>query len=328
MARKLEQEFAENWNTFHNNMDKARTILDLYPTKETHRAFESYEKALPSENPILVQLLDIKDAEVLRIFNEYKDTSKTRKIAEAIHKKQFGNPLTPHVALTYWKYADVVRVLRMYEKEMEKNVLLEQAIVAACTAYERFLKDMIPWVLKNHRLAAKKYLGRINRPVKELGRFDFDALGNVDEVFLQEYQDKQFPVFPEVVEFYKDILGLDLFWDQKEARYVERIFEVRHCIVHNAGKPDTRWKTRTGGAKYSTDRKHTDKYLFKIHTKLHDSGALIYKLLDLNLKKAPFKMRSEKTPFKWKFGGQPPRGNRVSAKAKGLSDDGAMTTGK
>lgn len=298
----LESEFKEHWDTFHENMRKAHTLLHLYPNKQSREALASYESAVPDMNECFIKLLKIKDKRILRIFRQWRSTDKTREIAEEIAEKEVGGHLAADLTYTFWKYADVVRVLRKVQKYMEQRILLEQAIVASCTAFECFLKSMIPWVLKNHNESAKRYLGTVALPTKELGKFDFDPTGNVDKVFLHGYRNRLFPVFPDVVEFYKQVLGVDLFWSKREKQYVKKIFEVRHCIVHNAGKPDARWRRRTKGAKFTLDLYHTRKYVLKIHTKLHDTGALIFKLLGLDLEKAPFTAEEITAgPIRWEF---------------------------
>lgn len=298
----VESEFEEHWNTFHKNMQKAQTLLRLYPGRRERKAFASHEGAVPVLNDCFIKLLKVKDERLLRIFDKWKSTNETGELAEEIERKRIGGHLAADVTYTFWKYADVVRIFRMYQRDMKQKVLLEQAVMASCTAYECFLKRMIPWILSNHEESAKRYLGTIGLPMKELGKFDFDPMGNVDRVFLHEYRNRLFPVFPEVVKFYKDIFGIDLFWSKREAKYVDKIFAVRHCIVHSAGKPDQRWKKRTRGAKYVVDLRHAGRYVLKVHTKLHDTGVLVYDLLGLDLKKAPFHADEiGDWPPRWKF---------------------------
>jgi len=244
-------------------------------------------------------MLRIKDERILRVFNEWEETDKTATIPEAIFETRIGGPLVSSLAFTYCKYANMVGIFRGIREAIQQKVLLEQAIVASCSAYERCLKDMIPWVLKNHKPAAKAFLGSLTRQVKELGRFDFDPFGNVDAIFLEEDQHKKFPVFPEVVDFYRDVLGLDLFPSDQAADGMKLIFEVRNCIVHNAGRPDVQWRRRTNDAEFSTDLSHTTGYVSEVHTRLDDAGVLVFSLVGLDSNQAPFKAAHAEPPFSW-----------------------------
>lgn len=297
----VENEFAQHWVTFHANMDSARSLLGLYPDESVQHVFESNKAATADFNEDLVRLLQIKDERILRIFHEWEHPDETGSAADAILEKRIGGSLLSILTYTYWKYCDVVSLFGAVLDRIRQQVLLDQAIVASCTAYERILKDLIPWVLKNHEPAAKAYLGTLNRPVKSLGRFDFDALRNVDAIFLNEPQGALFPVFPDVVDFYNRTLGVNLFPSTERAREINGIFNVRNCIVHNAGKPDEWWVRRAGGAEYNTDLTHTRKYVADLHAELHNAGIAVFRLLDLDLDKARFLTAECDPPFEWKL---------------------------
>lgn len=137
----------------------------------------------------------------------------------------------------YNKYADSIYLIDdVVIDNWGKKVLLEQSIVTACTGLECYLYEMIPWILKNNKDASKRFLGSIGKPIKNLGKYDFQPLENVSKIFRDKYKNKHFPVFPDMKEFYHDKFEIELFGENEED--FKEIFQVRHCIVHNAGKPD------------------------------------------------------------------------------------------
>ncbi len=274
----LESEFADTFVTFHHNIDKALTLLELYPNAQERRAFASFEKAVPNTKDCFIALLKDKDPRILKVFRWWRSPEKTADLAEEIFKKEIGGHLAADLTYTFWKYADVVRILRVWQRKFSKKVVLEQSIVAACTAYESFLREMIPWVLKNNKESARRFLGRVGKvSVMELGKYDFDPMTNAHRIFAEEYENPLFPVFPKVVEFFRDVIPIKMFSGKREERYVEKIFQVRHCIVHNAGKPDERWNAKTGGAKFRIDLRNSSNYVGRIDFKLHETA---YALLD------------------------------------------------
>ncbi len=300
----LESEFEEHWGGFHENLNKAVALFLLYPEYRRRKYVAAAEKSVPAVNDHFIALLKIDDERVLRVFQEWKTPDKTADLLEEIEAEQPGGHLTADLTWTFWKYADVVRAHRGLHEQTRQKALLEQSIVASCTAYEHFLKVMIPWILKNQPDSAKRYLGRVNRPLKDFGKFAFDVAGNVDKIFRRDYDKSLFPVFPDVVNFYERILRIHLFRSKTERAYVNKIFEVRHCIVHTGGKPDRKWKRKMKGARFVVDRRTSWRYVRRLHNKLHDAGVLIYKSLELDLKKAPFRRdmaldKFERAP--WEF---------------------------
>jgi hypothetical protein len=265
----------------------------LYPGKRNIKIFKNNLKAVPGCNKCFIKLLNIKNKKILKVFNEWETPKKTAKLANEIFKKGIGGHLTADITYTFWKYADFANDLKGQTNLINNKVLLEQAIVAVCTAYEYFLKEMIPWVLKNNKDAAKRFLGRIDKPIKTLGKYGFDILGNVDKIFFELYRDKLFPIFPDVYKFYKEIFRIDLFSSKKEKKYIEFIFEIRHCIVHNEGKPDKRYFQKTGKKKLIINQSTTRKYCIKIDEKLHDVSSQIFTYMNLNPDKTPWRKIEE-----------------------------------
>jgi hypothetical protein len=175
----------------------------------------------------------------------------------------------------------------------ESPVLLEQSIVASCTAYECFLKEMIPWVLGHDEQCARRFLGSMGRPIKELGKYDFEPLPHVAAIYQDTFGKKLMPVFPDVVDFYRETLKIELFDDEDDQREVEEVFQIRHCIVHNAGKPDDQWRQKNPGKRFRMGRAAVWKYGHTVHSALHGASVAIYKALGLDEKLAPWSYEGE-----------------------------------
>jgi hypothetical protein len=286
--KEIDKEFAENYAKFHDYMSKSTALRMLYPGKKGLKAMKSWVNRVPDANNCIIKGLGIKDQKILEIFEKWNNPKETASLAWEVTKNDIGGHLISDITYMYWKYCDVVSYIKTHMKEMSNKVLLEQAIVTACTSYEIYLKEMIPWILKNHEESTKRFLGKLTKPIKDLGKYNFDLLGNVDDVYLELYGSKMMPVFPDLEEFYKDNFQIQLYSSKKEKIFVEKIFQVRHCIVHNAGKPDEQWRRKTGNAKFRIDEYVTERYCIKIHEKLHDAAYSIFKLLELPDEKAPW----------------------------------------
>ena len=293
-----ETEFAKHYKRFHENIGKSRLLLGIHPEPADLKAYGQAVKAVPQMNDCFVQLLHIADKRLLRVLNGWKDPEKVMKLARAISDQRIGGHLTADVVWTFWKYSHVVSLLSNLQKNLDEAVLLEQAIVTSCTALESFLKEMIPWVLKNHSDSARRYLGSLNRPIKELGKYGFDPMGRVDEIYRDETINKQLPVFPDLVEFYEGIIKVRPFETGKQRDFIAKVFEVRHCIVHNAGRPDARWRTKMKGAEFPQGQRFAERAVLAIDDRLHDVSVSIYKALSMDLSEAPFAVSAGKESTK------------------------------
>ncbi len=126
--------------------------------------------------------------------------------------------------------------------------------------------------------------------MKELGKYGFDPMGRVDEIFRDETIGKQMPMFPDLVDFYAGILQIQVFDTKRQHDFVARVFDMRHCIVHNGGRPDARWIARTKGAKLALDQRLAERAVRAVDERLHQVSASVYRNLFLDFSKAPFKV--------------------------------------
>ena len=284
----IEQAFITHYKRFHDYMDKSNVLLGLYPTAHEKKIFESWKKCVPREVDCIIRCLNIKDSRILKVMKEWETPCQNRKLVDEIVDQNVQCHFVADITYLFWRYADVVGHLREQFSLRESKVLLEQTIVSACTAYECFLKELIPWILANNSDCARKFLGSVNRPIKELGKYDFDPLANVALVYEDIYGKKLMPVFPDVFEFYRDILKINILDDEKYRKHLEIIFQMRHCIIHNAGKPDEEWTRKTKNAPFRIDWGSVRTCFKKIHNALHCASMAIYKAMCLDETLAPW----------------------------------------
>lgn len=282
----IEKEFRSHYKRFHEYMSKSQSLWNLHPGRKGVNSMKSWIEAVPTANECIISLLDIKDKRIIKVFKNWENPSETADLAKEIQVKEIGGHLVADVTYLFWKYCHVVKRVETMLGDLSSNVLLEQAIVSACTAYECYLKEMIPWILRNHKNSGKRFLGTINKPIKDLGKYDFDPMKNVDKIYLEIYGKRNMPVFPDLVMFYGDIIGIALFRSKRDRDYLEKIFQMRHCIVHNEGKPDDKWKKLTNNARFRIDPRTTHRYCIKVDEKLHDAAWDISDLLKIDREKA------------------------------------------
>jgi hypothetical protein len=283
-----EQEFISHYKRFHDYMDKSSVLLYLYPNAHQKEVFRSWVESVPREIDCIIECLNVTDPRVLRILKEWETPCKNRDLAHEIVDQNVQCHFVADITYLFWRYADVVHHLRAEYDSRESNVLLEQTIVTSCTAYECFLKEMIAWILGHNRECARRFLGSIGKPIKDLGKYDFDPLSHVTAIYHDTRGNKIMPVFPDVVDFYHDTLKITLFDDADHQKDVERIFQIRHCIVHNAGKPDEQWRRKEKSESFRMDLESVEGYFKTIHDALHQASSAIYKAMGLDDKLAPW----------------------------------------
>jgi len=289
----LELEFIGHYKRFHDYMDKSHALLGLYPSEREKDAFLSWQESVPREVDCIIKCFKIEDDRILKVFREWESPCQNYDLVSEIIDKEVPCHIVADITYLFWRYSDVVRHLREKYQLRENDVLLEQTIVTSCTAYECFLKEMIPWILKNNPEIAKRFLGKLNKPIKDLGKYNFDPYSNVEFLYEDVYGKKLMPVFPDIHDFYRDILKINILEESKNRELLENIFQARHCIVHNAGKPDDAWIRKTNNAPFPKDLKAVKEAFVKIHDALHDASTAIYKAMKLNEISAPWRKEGD-----------------------------------
>lgn len=298
----LEKEFGKHYDRFHFYAEKSKLLFDLYVDKK--RVIMSWIEAVPECKDCFVKLLDVKNKKILNVFENWKTPEKTLKNIKEIYKKRIGSHLIADVTYVFWKQAYLAKVLKNKLDSLTNKALLEQAIVTMCSAYECYLKELVPWVLKNDENSAKRFLGQLDLPTKALGKYRFEPLKHVHKIYFETNRNKQLPVFDEMLTQYKNHFNISLFFSKQEEDYVRKIFQVRNCVVHNQSKPDAKWYALTNGEKFVIDKNLTWEYMIKLHEKMHDVSSQIFKYLNLEKKHAPWIVTKKPSETGMRFNGK------------------------
>lgn len=300
----LENEFSKHYDRFHAYAEKSSALYHLYIGTKQRRALDSWIKHASSAKDCLINLLKIKNKKILRVFSQWENPKETLEDVEEILEKKIGGHLVADTTYVFWKQAYLASKIKSMRDSLTNRVLLEQAIVTICSAYECYLKELIPWILKNHKNSAKRFLGGLREPTKFLGKYKFEPLKHVDKIYFEINQNKQLPLFDDLLTQYKEYFDISLFFTKQEEKYVKKIYQVRHCIVHNEGKPDAKWHALTKGAKFEINEKTTWEYMTKLHEKMHDVSSQVFDYMKLNEKYVPWISAKEPVEGKMFFNGK------------------------
>ena len=167
--------------------------------------------------------------------------------------KQKGKEYYETVAKDYFKRMKprLLKIAKMFEDLglVMDQTLLEQALIAAVSAFEVYLRELAVSVVILNSNVRKRFYVEINK--------------EIDVTRLEEYGQNAKRVQGEIV---ADLIRLDInnikslfgrllnlgniFSDRKTELKVSKIFETRHLIIHRAGLTDPKFKkiTKSRGA--------------------------------------------------------------------------------
>jgi len=135
------------------------------------------------------------------------------------------------------------------------QILLEQALVAAVSAFEVYLKELVVSAVALNRRVIKRFYPEISEglSVSRLEEYDQDAKRTQAEIVASRVKLD--------INTIKSLLGrlldsMNVFADKKTELKVSKIFEVRHIIIHQAGFTDPKFKKVTK-SKSSIDKQIT-----------------------------------------------------------------------
>lgn len=137
------------------------------------------------------------------------------------------------------------KIVRMFEDLglVMDQTLLEQALVAAVSAFEVYLKELTVSVIMLNANIRKKFRGEIKTiDVSKLEEYKQDAKRVQGEIVAELIRlDAQ-----SMKGFLKRLIGLEnVFADHATESKVRKIFEIRHIIIHRAGFTDPKFKKAT-----------------------------------------------------------------------------------
>lgn len=181
--------------------------------------------------------------------------SRTMKRIEESMKKEFEIEFKEKGKKHYEKIAkDYVRrleprlqlIARMFEDLglLMDQTLLGQALIAAVSAFEVYLRELTVSVIILNPSVRKKFQKEINNALsfRKLEDYKQDAKRVQGEIVAELVRSDA----KSVKSFLKRLIGLEnVFGDRKTESKIRKIFETRHIIVHRAGFTDPKFKKVT-----------------------------------------------------------------------------------
>ncbi len=275
----LQKKFDRLFVDAHGYLDKGHKLAITFIPKSQRSAIRAYETVFRTELHLLDNIFK-KHPELRSTFNFRINKGSENKAMEIYYKLLNDPPsdLKGEEICLFKAIFEGIHVIKLFEdlsKKASNKVILEHSVIAMCTAYEIYCRDSLAWVLNNLPEYGKRYIGKSSIPLKELAKFGYDPLGKAGDIFFEK-ECQAFKIFENGKKCYTEILGFELFEDKKTEKTAWKIFQTRHCIIHNGGKPDTRWKRKTGKKKLDLTPKTLMKYVEFIHDLFHTHYARLY----------------------------------------------------
>lgn len=277
----IEKQFDKLFKDVHIYLEKGLVLRSIYTSKKHRGKIRHYTKTFLNDLWLLKSF--IKKYPIIKKSFEYSlESEKTSEKAYKIYSRIIAKPPKDiphselHIFKILWQGVNSSKQLDNLTKDAHNIIVLEQALVAMCTAYEIIIKETIQWTLNNFPEFSKRYIGSLSFPVKELGKYKFEPLKNAGSIFLWR-EGKDFKIFDNGKKSYKEILKFDLFKNKRRENKLWKVLQTRHCIIHNAGKPDIKWKKKTKNAKFKKDAKILISYTNMLHTEFHEFYYRFYK---------------------------------------------------
>jgi len=234
------------FRNFEYNIRRAEALarLDGYLEDLLHKEGKGTLRALfeiPSE---LMQALGM-DKVMTRIMKKIEESMKEE---IEIEYEQKGKEYYERVVQDYVKRLKprLQKVIKMFEDLglLMDQTLLEQALVAAVSAFEVYLRELTVSVIILNPSVRKKFQAEINNALS------FRKL----EGYKQDAKRVQGEIVAELVRldtknmksFLKRLIGLENVFGHRKIEFrVRKLFEIRHIVIHRAGLTDPKFKKAT-----------------------------------------------------------------------------------
>jgi len=280
-----EKELDNLYGRIHKYLDRGHILMNLYVPKKVRGVVKTNKRTASAAIRFIEPALKLHP----ELRKSFKYGRKTFKKAVAIYEKVLSAPpkdITKEQLMLYkviWESIHTSHLLDEITHQANYKAVLEQALVATCTAYECLVRDSFQWALNNVSGYAKKYISTQGMPIKELAKYDYKPLENAGTIF-SDKEGTKFMIFENGKKVYSDILQFKIFRNKKIENKLWRIFQTRHCIIHNGGKPDAIWKRNTRNSKFKTDITTLKRYIEILHNEFH---IFFIRLYQYNFKKKP-----------------------------------------
>jgi hypothetical protein len=267
-----EKGFEDLFSKSHKYLEKGMVLRNVYVPKKIRSIAKGYPKSLMDEMHLIEPLL--KKYPHLEKSFKYNYKSKSYQKAFNIFDEIAKNPpkdIDVEQLCTYnllWSSIRISKLLDMQTENAYDTSILDQSLVAMCTAFECFARDIFEWILNNFPEYAKKYIGSLSIPIKAVGKYGFEPLKNSGHIFA-ENDGKDFRIFENGKRLYREVIGFGLFRSEKNEMKLWKIFQTRHCIIHNGGNPDLTWKQKTKNAQFKKNVSTLVAYIDYLHDEFH-----------------------------------------------------------
>lgn len=167
--------------------------------------------------------------------------------------KQKGKEYYETVAKDYFKRLKprLQKIVKMFEDLglVMDQTLLEQAVIAAVSAFEVYLRELAVSVIMLNSNIRKRFYPEINKEIdaKRLEEYGLDAKRVQGEIVADLIRLD----INNIKSLFGRLLNMgNIFKDRKTELKVCKMFEIRHVIVHRAGLTDPKFKkiTKSKGA--------------------------------------------------------------------------------
>lgn len=125
------------------------------------------------------------------------------------------------------------------------QVLLQQVIVMNVTTFETYLKDTAISLIDNNPKIRQKFAQEITKKLdyKTVEEHELNLKMIIGQLIVQDWN---FQYTQDTKKLYKRILGINnIYQNRKTEDKYKHLFEIRHIIIHNSGRVDSRFKKVT-----------------------------------------------------------------------------------
>ncbi len=289
-----QKNFDELFELSHRYLERGRELRRLWVTDKVSRTVKDYKRILLRELHLIAPLLKARP-ELKQSFY-YERGSKSFRLAYKMYQRILNNPPKgihrdqSRIFKVLWESVHIITILDEVTRDSRSVSILDHALVAMCTAYECYVKDCFCWSLNNIPLYAQRYVSTLSTPVKEMARYEYDPLGKAGDIFLDR-EGQAFKIFDNGKKLFREALEFEIFENTKKEELLWKIFQTRHCIIHNGGNPDTMWHLKTKNVKFRKDPKTLNRYIDALHDEFHFFYARLYRHI---FKKAARRIQFEK----------------------------------
>jgi len=230
------------FQSFEYNIGKAKALA------RTHKYLDDIAQGKKGNVVEILQQIVDSVLELSGLKPIITDVQKRMENAMVVRVKELGQTYLDEKGAQVEKYLrrEVVPTFERMFGDLDlllDRVLLEQAIVTAVSAYEAFWKDLLVSLVRRNESIEEKFYDTLKAEVKYeamRGCDDVrDAMGQIVAANLKATD------IGELEKAYSRLFGKDTkLFSSEDSKRLQKLFEIRHIIVHNGGYIDLKFKRR------------------------------------------------------------------------------------